>query len=127
MTDQRKKILVVDDEPDILSLIEEILFDYKVVTTTDPVKAVEIFKNEDIALVISDYKMPGLNGFELYAALKQLTQPKVFPYYLITTGFGDDTLEDKAYKLGVDEFFKKPIDEDRLRASVAKVIDAIQA
>ena len=124
MTNKGKKILVVDDEPDILNLIEEILFDYEVVTTTDPLKAVEIFKSEAIALVISDYKMPGLNGFELYNVLKQATEEANFPYYLITTGFGDDTLESKAYKLGINEFFKKPIDEDRLRASIAKVLAA---
>ena len=121
MTSKSKKILVVDDEPDILTLIEEILFDYEVVSTTDPLEALEIFKAQNVALVISDYKMPGLNGFELYEALKR-ESPNVFPYYLITTGFGDDSLENKAYKLGINEFFKKPIDEDRLRASVASAI-----
>ena len=67
--------------------------------------------------------MPGLNGFELYETLKKTVSAKsVFPYYLITTGFGDDSLESMAYSLGINEFFKKPIDEDALRASVAKIV-----
>ena len=121
----RKKILVVDDEPDILMLMEDILDEFNIVSTTDPLRALEIYKNEEIALVISDFKMPEMNGLELYAELRKLALDRSSPlFYMITSGFGDNTLEEKAYRVGVTAFFKKPIDDLRLRASVKKVLFA---
>jgi CheY-like chemotaxis protein len=63
-----KKVMIVDDEPDIVGALEAALegYGYRPGCFTDPLKAIEEFKNnsEDYALVISDIRMPGMDGFE---------------------------------------------------------------
>ena len=118
------KILVVDDEAEILELVAAFLEGFNVIATTDPLHAIEIYKSEDIGLVIADYKMPGLNGLELYAELKKLAQdkPRIPFFYMITSGYDDVTLERRSREAGVNEFFKKPINEEKLRSCVESLL-----
>jgi DNA-binding response OmpR family regulator len=69
-----KKILVVDDEPDLTILCEMILEDegFSVDAFTDSLLALESFKPNFYDLLILDIKMPGLDGFELYKKIKEL-------------------------------------------------------
>jgi CheY-like chemotaxis protein len=70
-----KRILVVDDEPDVCVGLEKVLNEngFAVDSYEDPVLAVENFKAGLYDLVILDIKMPELNGFELYRDIKRTT------------------------------------------------------
>ncbi len=70
-----EKILIVDDEPDMLKLLSMILREktpYEITTTNNPIEALELAKKGTFDLVISDLKMPGLDGLELIDAIKRV-------------------------------------------------------
>jgi CheY-like chemotaxis protein len=70
-----ERILVVDDELDMLMLLRMIIednSDYAVETTNNPSEALKILTEKDYDLVISDLKMPGMDGMELFDELKDM-------------------------------------------------------
>ena len=84
-----KIVAIVDDQQDIATLFHDVLMsisDITILTFTDPIAALEHFQTNADAyvLVISDYKMPGLNGMELLRKMKDLNH---FLRTIITTGF----------------------------------------
>jgi YesN/AraC family two-component response regulator len=74
MTDKGKiSILYVDDEEINLLLFRMTLMDhFRIITADSPVTAIEIFRNDNINLVITDYKMPLMNGMELIRQIKSI-------------------------------------------------------
>ena len=70
-------ILVVDDEPDILIALEDLFEnDYRVLTASSPVKALDIIRQEpDIAIIISDQRMPEMQGDEFLAKARHAAMP----------------------------------------------------
>jgi CheY-like chemotaxis protein len=72
-----EKILIVDDEPDMLKLLSMTLqkkTPYQVTITNNPVEALTLAKSGEFELVITDLKMPGLDGMELLDAVKKSIQ-----------------------------------------------------
>ncbi|HEX2124706.1 MAG TPA: response regulator, partial [Nitrososphaeraceae archaeon] len=72
-----KRVLLVDDEPDLNLTLKMVLEEngFKVDSFTDPLSALENFKGESAGmyeLLILDMKMPGINGFELYRQIKKI-------------------------------------------------------
>ncbi|MBB4038540.1 PAS domain S-box-containing protein [Microvirga flocculans] len=80
-------ILVVDDEPDILIAIEDLLEDdYRVLTASTPIKALDILRREpDIAVIISDQRMPEMQGDEFLAKARELSDAEA----ILLTGYAD--------------------------------------
>lgn len=114
-----KTILCVDDEIAILSSLARTLrpLPYRVVTATDGVKALEMVKKEKPDLIISDVKMPRMDGYEL---IKQL-QAKGFgemPVVLLT---GDDDLA-RGYREGCVYYITKPFGKDYLLNIIEYII-----
>ena len=65
MSDSRARILVIDDDDAIRSMLQDWLSDdYEVLTASDGHKGIEVLERETVDLVISDINMPGINGFE---------------------------------------------------------------
>jgi CheY-like chemotaxis protein len=80
-----RKILIVDDEPDMLKLLSMVLREktsYEVTTTNNPLEALDLAKKGGFDLVISDLKMPGLDGMEIIDAVKQVDED--IPIIIIT-------------------------------------------
>ena len=117
-----KKILVVDDDQDMLDFVSEILFDCIVETTKDPVEAATMLlgADNDVDLVFCDYKLPSMNGIDLYRQLKNLggVAQKKFSF-VIMTGYGFKHLEDEALAMGIDAFLNKPVHKERFKEIVA--------
>lgn len=82
------KILLVDDDPFVGEMLSMVLqsCDYEVESVESGAAALEKFKAGDVDLVISDMNMPGMDGLELFARLKQAE--RLVPFILLT---GDDT------------------------------------
>lgn len=100
-------ILIVDDEEMMRNLLEKILGreGYKIKTAEDGVAALDVLRSEKIDIVISDMKMPRMNGFELLKIVK-----KEFPQIgvIIMTAYGDTYTVKDALLLGADEYITKP-------------------
>jgi DNA-binding NtrC family response regulator len=100
-------ILVVDDEEMMRALLTKILSrdGYKIVTAEDGQAALEVLAAQPISIIISDIKMPRLNGFELLKTVK--TQyPEIG--IIMMTAYGDTFTVKDALLLGADEYITKP-------------------
>jgi len=119
------KILIVDDERVVrhvcqLSLEQEL---YTIFIAENGIKAMELLRGEpEIAIVLSDFKMPGMTGFELLNAIK-----RDFPHIevIIMTGFATIENAIEAMKLGAHDFLLKPLKAEQIRLVINKCRDKI--
>jgi DNA-binding NtrC family response regulator len=102
-----KTILIVDDNPNMSSLLAEMLevFHYNAVRATDGHDALEKINKNDIAMVITDMRMPRMSGLELLQNIKE-RKPKL-PVVLIS-GYSVDEVGSDIVKNNADGFLNKP-------------------
>ena len=110
---KKRLIAIVDDEPDILKLFQDFLSKIKgisIFTFTDPLMALEhvrMNKNEYV-LVISDLRMPNLDGLELVKVIKDLN-PLVRTILMTAFATKDDLFQDYARQEIINNFLQKPV------------------
>lgn len=104
---ERVTILVVDDEPMMRDLLEKILLrdGYQVLTAADGVEALKMLATEPVSIILSDLKMPNMDGFDLLRAVKKEYAQLGM---VIMTSFGDTYTVKDALLLGADEYITKP-------------------
>ena len=109
----KKEVLLVDDEAGIRKVLRISLEDggYRVYTAKDAVNALEIFKKQSPPIVMTDIKMPGMNGIDLLKKLKK-ANPDV--EVIMITGHGDINLAIKSLKFDATDFITKPIHDEAL-------------
>lgn len=102
-----KKILIVDDNPNMSSLLAEMLevFQYDSLRATDGHDALEKAGEDDIAMVITDMRMPKMSGLELLQAIKE-KKPQL-PVVVIS-GYSVDEVDSDILKSKADGFLNKP-------------------
>ena len=118
-----ERILVIDDEPDMLVLLRMIIednTDYAVQTTNNPSEALRMFTEENYDLVITDLKMPGMDGLEVFDELVALRSD--IPVIIITA-YGSPDVADEALKKGVSDFITKPFRKDTIIFTVNRVLE----
>jgi diguanylate cyclase (GGDEF)-like protein/PAS domain S-box-containing protein len=105
----KKQILIVDDDPISLCLMEKMLvyLKYQVVAFESPVKAWENIKNNHYDIIILDLEMPEINGLLLTRKIRNLYSDECI--ILMMTGHEEVDLLDEALKHGVDDYIVKPI------------------
>ncbi|MBI5197744.1 MAG: response regulator [Nitrospirae bacterium] len=119
------RILVVDDEPDVRKAVRLGLTKsgYDVLEAEDGEKAIEILNSGDnplvVALIICDIRMPKLNGIE---AIRYFQDQYPSKPVIVLTGFPDIQLATSLLKQGVSDYLVKPIEREKLQASVAAAI-----
>lgn len=116
-----EKILIVDDEPDMLKLLKMILTEktpYEVVTTNNPFEAIEIAKQGNLDVVIADLKMPGLDGISLLKAVKNTEDIPV----IIITAFGTIESAEEAMHHGAFDFITKPFKKEQILFTLDKAL-----
>ncbi len=118
-----KKVVVVDDEPFILMMIEDKLRNAKidVVTLRSSVNAVEVIKKEKPGLVILDWMMPEISGIEVCRTLKQDSETSGIPIFMLTAK-GQDADEQLGLRCGVARYITKPFSPKALLEMVQEVI-----
>jgi chemotaxis signal transduction protein/CheY-like chemotaxis protein/ABC-type nitrate/sulfonate/bicarbonate transport system substrate-binding protein len=131
MTDASKDItiLLVEDAA-IMRKIEiktlKSLGYEKVIAATDGTEAVECLKhNENIDLVISDWNMPNMDGFELAVWMRGNDPYKEIPF-LMATGQGDKKQEKKALEAGINSFIAKPFNENELKTKINEAMGLVK-
>jgi DNA-binding NtrC family response regulator len=118
-----ERILVVDDELDMLMLLRMIIednSDYAVETTNNPSEGLRMLTEKDYDLVISDLKMPGMDGMELFDELQEI-KPGV--PVIIITAYGSLETADEAMKKGVSDFITKPFRKDSILFTINRVLE----
>src|SRR5205085_4915847 len=109
------KILVIDDEQGLCAGIQEALRreGYVVDATTDPVAGLKLALERLYNLIISDIKMPGLNGLDLLSQVRRHHRDTIF---ILMTAYGTVESAVEAMKQGAYDYLPKPLDLKRLRA-----------
>jgi len=115
-------ILVVDDEPNYQIVLAELLRDedYEVFTADNGTAALPIVQETDLDLVISDMKMPGMDGIEFMKKIKKFN--KALPVILITA-YAEVEKAVEAMHLGAFTYLAKPFSNEQLLAAVRKAIE----
>ncbi len=115
-------VYFVDDDPRAGELFQRFcqMADIDVIPFQDPQAALEAFSNQPCELLISDLKMPGMDGIELLSRIRQIDTE--LPVILIT-GFSTVDTAIEALRLGASDFIKKPYDPEELVNQVKLLLD----
>lgn len=120
MNTQQGYVLIVEDVPDILKLLDATLTfkGYRVVTAQNGHEALDAIQRERPALVITDIMMPKLDGFGLVHRLRINPETREIPVIFLTATYV--ALEDKAFALniGVTRFIEKPVNFEKFLGTV---------
>ena len=124
MSAQQGYLIVVDDVPDILELLNAMLKfkGYRVVTARNGQEALEVIEQEHPALIIADILMPKMDGFTLVNRLRLNPQTRDIPVIFLSATYVAP--EDKAFALtiGVTRFIEKPVDVESFLPMIAEYL-----
>lgn len=120
MKNDRKKVLVVDDEVKILEVIKSFLEskDYMVFTAENGKQAFSIFEKENISFVILDLMLPDLSGEEICSRLRRISR---VPILMLTAKVGEEDLL-KGLDIGADDYLTKPFRLKELHARIEAIL-----
>jgi DNA-binding NtrC family response regulator len=118
-----ERILVIDDEPDMLMLLRMIIEEntaWKVETTNNPSEGLKMAMEDDYSLIIADLKMPGMDGMEVFEELKEL---KTDIPLIIITAYGSLEIAEEARQKGVADFITKPFRKETILFTMSRVLE----
>ena len=120
MTTLASKILVVDDEPEMLALLNDWLEEdgHDVTTASNGWDALEIFIDRKPALMITDLRMPGMDGFQLIRRIREISNTHV----IALTSMGSEEHTVMGFDLGADEYLVKPVSKRVFLARVRSML-----
>ena len=116
-----KRILIVDDDPEICETLSDILDEegYDVVTANDGQEALEKIRQDSFNLVITDIKMPIMDGMAL---LKEIEKSHTDIEVIVITSYGNEGQQVEATRLGAYEYLNKPLKVDQLKNIIARAL-----
>jgi DNA-binding NtrC family response regulator len=117
-----ERILIVDDEIDMLELLELIITDrteYEVVTTNTPLEVPDLLKKQPFDLMITDLRMPDIDGIELIEMVKQVDDQLPF---IIITAYGTIESAVEAMRKGAFDYITKPFRQEQILLTIEKVM-----
>jgi two-component system, response regulator YesN len=120
---QRWTILVVDDESDIREAVKDVLesaLDGTTVHTADSgTAALSFLQGSKVDLIVTDYKMPGMNGVQFLSAAEKVT-PGI--HHILVTAFDRDLVHDLGSRAAGERILQKPLDPERLIREVERAL-----
>ena len=120
---EKKYILAVDDDSDIVTMVEQALqiHGFKVSAFTDPAMALEQFKVncKDYAMILSDIRMPGINGYEFVTQVKKIN-PEVKIVLMSAFEIQDKEFYNILPDIKVEAFLRKPFHIQQLNEVIEK-------
>ena len=113
-------VLLVDDRPENLLVMETILEDLgeKVICATSAREALKFLLIEDVALILLDVQMPGLNGFEFAELIRERERTQNTPIIFVSANSVDEQYVFKGYALGAVDYLTKPFQPEILKSKV---------
>ncbi len=118
----RPTLLIVDDEPDVLESLRHLFrHEYRVLTATSGAEALEILGREEVQVILTDQRMPGMSGDELLGRARQIRPEAI---RLLFTGYAEIHAVVKAVNQGgIFRYLLKPWDPDELESVVRQAAD----
>jgi DNA-binding NtrC family response regulator len=116
------RILAVDDELDMLALLKMIIegySDHQVTVTNNPLEAAELVEKEPFDLVLTDLKMPGMDGMELLELAKKRDEDALV---LVITAYGSLESAEEAMSKGAFDFITKPFRKEQILLAIDKAM-----
>ena len=116
-------ILIIDDDKPTLNMFRLFLgaYGYTVLTAENGALALEVFQREKPPIVLTDIKMPGMDGLEV---LKRIKETDRSTEVIVITGHGDTDLAIQALDLDATDFISKPIQKEALDAALRRAATA---
>jgi DNA-binding response OmpR family regulator len=123
-TDQ-EYLLIVEDDPDILKLLDATLTfrGYRVITAQNGKDGLEAIRAKHPAIVITDIMMPTLDGFGLVHRIRINPDTREIPVVFITATYVTREDRDFALSIGATRFIQKPVDLEKFLATIAELMD----
>src|SRR4051812_11954314 len=114
-------ILIVDDEPKNLAVLETILDDpgYRLVRATSGEEALLALMADEFAVLVLDVRMPGMSGFEVAQLVKERRKTSRIPIIFLTAYYNEDQHILEGYVSGAVDYLHKPVNPAVLRSKVA--------
>ena len=118
-----KKILIVDDEPDILKAVTFRVkkLEYEVVTATNGQEALDLIQKEEPDLILLDIELPVMNGYEVCQRVKTNEKLKHIPIIFLTASSASKIAE-KVKEFNADDYLIKPFDSEELLKKIKNFI-----
>jgi PAS domain S-box-containing protein len=120
-----QRVLIVDDEPEVRSVLEKTLVrgGYRVTVADGPARALEVFRKEPAAydLIVTDLTMPGMTGMDFASEVMKLRADVPM---ILMTGYSGSLTRENAIEFGFRELLLKPVLPADLRAAIQRVFDS---
>jgi two-component system response regulator HydG len=123
-SDKKERILIVDDAPDTLEVLQRNLSSrgYQVFTATGVAEALQVLEQTAVDLVVTDLKMPKVSGLDLVRHVQEnLKDTEV----MLITGYASIEGAVQAVKSGAEEYLSKPFTDDELLSAVQRVLEKL--
>jgi DNA-binding NtrC family response regulator len=118
-----ERILAVDDEPNMLRLLKTILTsktNYEVVTTNNPLEAAKLLQEEPFDLLITDLKMPLMDGMDLIETVKKIDS--ALPIIMVTA-YGTIETAEEAIQKGAYDYITKPFRQEAILITLKRALE----
>jgi DNA-binding NtrC family response regulator len=118
-----ERILAVDDEPNMLRLLKTILTsktNYQVVTTNNPLEAAKLLQEEPFDLLITDLKMPLMDGMDLIETVKKIDA--ALPIIMVTA-YGTIETAEEAIQKGAYDYITKPFRQEAILITLKRALE----
>jgi DNA-binding NtrC family response regulator len=118
-----ERILVVDDEPNMLRLLKTILMDktgYEVFTTNNPLEVSKLLQEDSFDLVITDLKMPLVDGLDLIDIVRKVDARLPI---IIITAYGTTETAEEAVQRGAYDFITKPFRKETILITIKRALE----
>lgn len=113
-------ILAVDDQPDNLELLRQVLEDdFSVITAASGVECLEVAQESQPDMILLDVQMPDMDGYAVLEKLREREDTRTIPVIFITARYRDPDRVARGLELGAFDYIAKPIDDDVLLTKVA--------
>lgn len=119
---ERRRILLVDDNPEILDFLDRILRnDYTTLSAESGEEALKLLRDREVDMVVSDIMMEGIDGIELCRTIKSQLATSHIPVILLTAKT-DLASKIEGLECGADAYIEKPFSPEHLRAQIANLL-----
>ena len=123
----KKRILAIDDMPDVLNTVKAVLNEqYSVYGVTNHRAALKFLTNNKADLILLDIEMPDMNGFALLGIIRKMSAYENTPVLFLSGNVSMDNVK-RSYLIGADDFIRKPIDSQILLGKIKEYLDSDEA